>query len=96
MGRFNGRKIIALISLTAVIGSSTGCGIIHPLRQRRGEPTHSGFLRDYSQLQHQEGYAAQEVYINPQAAWSKYNAIYIDSVALWIKDPNKAPCKEDA
>lgn len=87
--------VVAIIVLLAVIGSSLGCGIIRPLRQRRGAPEHAGFLGDYSQLRHQEGYAAQEVYINPRAAWSTYNAVYIDSVALWIKDPSKAPSKED-
>jgi Protein of unknown function (DUF3313) len=85
----------AAIVLLAVIGSSIGCGIIRPLRQRRGAPEHAGFLVDYSQLRHREGYAAQEVYINPQAAWSKYDAVYIDSVALWVKDPSTAPSKED-
>jgi len=76
--------------------TSTGCGMIRPLRQRRGEAEQSGFLRNYSQLQPQEGYDAKEVYINPGAAWSKYNAVMIDSVTLWITDPSKQPSPEDA
>jgi hypothetical protein len=90
------RVIIAALTLAAVALSSTGCGIIKPLRQRRGEAEHAGFLKDYSQLQPQEGYAAKEVYINPNAAWSQYNAVFIDSVTLWVDDPSKQPSKEDA
>jgi hypothetical protein len=90
-----GRLILVTLTLAAVALSSTGCGIIKPLRQRRGEAEHAGFLKDYSQLQSQEGYQAKEVYINPQAAWSRYNAVYIDSVALWVSDPSKAPSQED-
>jgi len=90
-----GRLILVTLTLAAVVLSSTGCGIIKPLRQRRGEAEHAGFLKNYSQLQPQEGYQAKEVYINPQAAWSKYNAVYIDSVTMWVNDPSKAPSKED-
>lgn len=84
--------IIALLVSLEVVA---GCGIVKPLRQRRGEAEHAGFLKDYSQLQPQEGYAAKEVYLNPRAAWTKYNAVFIDSVSLWVSDPNKAPSKED-
>jgi uncharacterized protein DUF3313 len=92
--KWHGRVIIAALTL-AVVASSTGCGIIRPLRQRRGEPEHAGFLKDYSQLHPQEGYEAQEVYVNPNAAWSNYNAVYVDSVTMWVNDPSKAPSKED-
>ncbi len=91
----HGRVIITALTLAAVALSSTGCGIIRPLRQRRGEAEHGGFLGDYSQLKPQEGYAAKEVYINPNAAWSHYNAVFIDSVTLWVNDPSKQPSKED-
>ena len=89
------RAVIVTLTLGGIALSSTGCGIIKPLRQRRGEAEHAGFLRNYSQLKPQEGYQAKEVYVNPKAAWSRYNAIYIDSVTLWVKDPSKAPSKED-
>ena len=91
----NGTVVIAALTLAAVALSSTGCGIIRPLRQRRGEAEHAGFLKDYSQLQPQEGYQAKEVYVNPQAAWSSYNAVYIDSVTMWVNDPSTAPSAED-
>jgi hypothetical protein len=89
------RVVIIALTLGGIALSSAGCGVVRPLRERRGEPEHAGFLKDYSQLQPQEGYQAQEVYVNPQAAWSKYNAIFIDSVTLWMADPSKAPSKDD-
>ena len=89
-----GHRVLGAALLVA-LALVAGCGIIKPLRQRRGEAEHAGFLKDYSQLQPQEGYKAKEVYINPQAAWSNYNAIYIDSVTMWVSDPSKAPSKED-
>jgi hypothetical protein len=60
-----------------------GCGAV---RGRRGEAPHSGFLRDYSQLQSREGYEAQEVYVNERADWSRYFAVEIDSVTLWLNE----------
>ncbi len=69
--------------LGGVVISSIGCGIIRPTRGRRGEAVTSGFLGDYSQLAPREGYPAQEIYINPAAQWSKYNAVYIESTTLW-------------
>jgi hypothetical protein len=92
--RSTGHKTLGAALLVA-LAFMAGCGIIRPLRQRRGEAEHAGFLKDYSQLQPQEGYQAKEVYVNPQAAWSSYNAIFIDSVVLWVNDPSKAPSKED-
>jgi hypothetical protein len=79
--------IIALASLAL---ASAGCGIIRPTRGRHFEEAqHSGFLGDYSQLKEREGYSAQEVYIDPKAAWSHYNAIYLESATLWVKDDSK-------
>jgi hypothetical protein len=89
------RLVVALLTLAAVVLSSTGCGIVRPVRGRRGEAVHAGFLGDYSQLEKKEGYAAQEVYINPKAAWSKYDAIYIDSVSMWITGEAKKPSPDD-
>jgi hypothetical protein len=53
-------------------------------RARRGAPEESGFLRDYSQRKHNPDYPAAEVYVNPDAVWSRYDAIEIDSVTLWV------------
>ena len=47
--------------MAALALSSTGCGIIRPLRQRRGEAEHAGFLKDYWQLKPQEGYEANSL-----------------------------------
>lgn len=84
-----GRLIVVALTLAAVALSSTGCGILWPTRARRGEPVHAGFLKDYSQLKAQEGYEAQEVYVNPSASWPKYGAIYIESVSMWV-NPGEA------
>ncbi len=79
--------IIALVSLALV---SAGCGILRPTRGRHFEETErSGFLGNYSQLAPREGFDAQEVYVNPSAAWPRYNAIYLESVTLWVKDDSK-------
>jgi hypothetical protein len=65
-----------------------------PVRGRRGEAFHTGFLGDYSELQKREDYAAQEVYIDPNAAWSGYDALYIDSVTLWVNPEMKLSDEE--
>jgi len=89
----NGKKMIALLTLAGLVAS--GCDIIKPTRGRRGDAEHTGFLGDYSQVSEQEGYAAQEVYINPRASWPKYHAVYIESVSMWIVDESKKPSVED-
>jgi hypothetical protein len=83
------------LTLAAVTLSSAGCGIIKPTRGRRGDAPHSGFLGDYSQLAEKEGYAAQEVYINPTAPWSTYKAIYIESVSMWVNEESSELKPED-
>jgi hypothetical protein len=88
--RENLRLIVAVFALAAVALSSTGCGMIWPTRARRGEVGHTGFLGNYAQLKPHEGYEAQEVYINPSAAWSKYSAFYIESVSMWVNQAEAA------
>jgi hypothetical protein len=68
------------ILVLAFVVPALGCGAV---RGRRGTPKESGFLRDYSELKHREGYDAQLVYVSPTADWSHYTAIEIDSVTLW-------------
>jgi hypothetical protein len=51
--------------------------------RRKGEVPQSGFLRDYSQLEKLEDWPAREAYFNPNAQWSRYDSIQIDSVTLW-------------
>jgi len=73
------RPVIAGV-LVVCLALAIGCS---PLRQRRAPVEESGFLGDYSQLKKNDKYPAYLVYINPNANWSKYNAIEIDSVTLW-------------
>ena len=55
----------------------------------------SGFLGDYSQLREGGDDEAQLVYIDPDADFSVYNAILIDSVTLWHEsDLSKIPAEE--
>jgi len=64
-------------------------------RGRRGDAPESGFLRDYSQLESSEDWPAQEVYFNPNAQWSRYDSIQLDSVTLWAdEDTGKLKAKD--
>ena len=54
--------------------------------RRRGEAPESGFLRDYSQLEHLENWPAREAYFNPNAQWARYDSVHIDSVTLWADE----------
>jgi hypothetical protein len=87
--------LIATLTLVGVALSSIGCGVANPTRQRRGEAVHSGFLGDYSQIKPQEGYAAQEIFINSETNWSRYEAIYIESVSLWVNEETRELPAED-
>src|SRR5688572_23224031 len=88
--RRNPWTAIGIIALVSLALAAAGCGILRPTRGRHFEEAqHSGFLGDYSQLAEREGYDAQEVYVNPNAAWSRYNAIYIESATLWVTDDSK-------
>ena len=73
------RFALALIVVALSIALA-GCAAT---RGRRGEPRESGFLGDYSELEKRDGYDAQAIYINPNAVWSRYDSISIDSVTLW-------------
>jgi hypothetical protein len=89
-------RAAALLTLLAVALASASCGILRPTRGRHlDEAQHSGFLRDYSQLGPREGFPAQEVYVDPSAVWGRYNAIYIESVTLWVSDESKRPDPKD-
>ncbi len=74
-------RALGMVVLGMILINAAGCAAI---RERRGKPKESGFLRDYSQLGPKEGYQAQLVYINPDAQWSRYDSIHIDSVTLWV------------
>jgi hypothetical protein len=89
-----GLVLLTLIVIAAALASS-GCGILRPTRGRYFEDApKSGFLGDYSQIEPHDDYPAQAVYIDPNAAWSQYDAVHIESVTLWVSDESKAPSAE--
>jgi len=46
----------------------------------------TSFLKDESQLQPGRGNQARLVYIDPEAAFSRYDKVIVDRVALWFQD----------
>lgn len=52
-------------------------------RQPRGEVQESGFLGSYADLKPGKKGEAKLLYIDPDADWSRYRAIHLDSVTLW-------------
>lgn len=52
-------------------------------RQTRGELWESGFLSDYSKLEPGGSGEATLLYVNPDADFSRYDAVEIESVTLW-------------
>ncbi len=77
--RKHGRGLVLAVLMVAPLVVS-GCTAT---RARRGTPEETGFLGDYTQLQHVEGYPAALVYVKPGVQWSRYNAVQLDSVTLW-------------
>jgi hypothetical protein len=74
-------KRSAVAALVLVVSLAlAGCAAT---RGRRGIPDPSGFLGDYSQLEANDDYPAAEVYIAPDADWSSFDAVNLDSVTLW-------------
>jgi hypothetical protein len=73
------------VPLAVVLIVCLGCALF-PTRGRRGSPEHAGFLGDYSRLAEHPDHPAQEVYLDPQAVWSQYDSIEIDSVTLWVNE----------
>ena len=73
-------RITSIVLVAACLAVAlSGCATT---RQTRSVKPH-GFLGDYSQLEKGKGGEAQLRYINPDANFSKYNAIMLDSVTLW-------------
>ena len=75
--------VLISMGLLAFVCTAVACAAT---RGRRGDAPQSGFLRDYSQLQQLEGWPAQELYFNPNAQWSRYDSIQLDSVTLWAHE----------
>jgi hypothetical protein len=76
--RARARAACAVFALVLCVAS---CAAV---RGRRGPAEHSGFLGDYSQLSKLEGYEAQEAWLSPDAEWSRYDAVQLESVAIWL------------
>jgi hypothetical protein len=90
MARYGTNHRVAIAALVSLALASAGCGILKPTRGRHFEDVErSGFLGNYSQLGPREGFDAQEVYVKPNVAWAHYDAIYIESATLWVKDDSK-------
>jgi hypothetical protein len=69
---------VAVITLTMVACAGT--------RGRRKAPEQSGFLRDYSQLTEDKDRPAKLSYVNEDANWSDYDAIWIESISMWANE----------
>ncbi len=81
--------VVALVAFTLTAVTCAGT------RGRRSAPDESGFLRDYSQLTEREGAAAKLSYLNPQADWSSYDTIWIESVSMWANSETSKVKPED-
>jgi len=62
---------LAVATAAALALSLVACAAT---RERRDKPYQSGFLGDYSQLAKNPDYPAAEIYIDPNAQWSRYIA----------------------
>jgi len=84
----------ALISmgLLALVCTLVACAAS---RGRRSDAPESGFLGDYSQLESLDGWPASEAYFNPDAEWSRYSSIELDSVTLWTNEETGKLSEED-
>ena len=71
---------LRLLCMLVIVALLPACA---PTRQPRGEVQTSGFLRDYSILEAGGDDQARLRYVNSSADFSRYQAVLIDSVALW-------------
>jgi len=80
-------KLIITLSLLVICGIFlvTGCTRV---QQARGVKQ-SGFLGDYSQLKEGGGDRAMLYYVNPDADFSLYEKVILDSVSIWYKENSK-------
>jgi len=81
--------ILALVAFTLMVVACAGT------RGRRSAPEESGFLRDYSMLTEREGAAAKLSYVDSEADWSSYDAIWIESVTMWANSETSEVKPED-
>jgi hypothetical protein len=88
----NARRIGQVIALVGAVTLLAGCATT---RQTRSVET-SGFLGDYSQLREGEGSEAQLVYIDERVDYSRYDAVWIDTVEIWVSEDTEGLSDEDA
>jgi hypothetical protein len=74
-------RLLLTMGLLTLVCAMVACSASRG--RRRGEAPESGFLRDYSQLEKLKDWPAREAYFNPNAQWSRYDSIHLDSVTLW-------------
>jgi len=70
-----------------------GCAKVHQARDVKK----SGFLGDYSQLKEGSGDGAMLYYLDPDADFSLYNKVILDSVSIWYAENSeleKVPAEE--
>ena len=77
-------RLLLTLGLLALAFAVVSCAASRG--RRRGEAPESGFLGDYSQLEHLKDWPAREAYFNPNAQWARYDSIEIDSVTLWADE----------
>ncbi|MBW2542878.1 MAG: DUF3313 domain-containing protein [Deltaproteobacteria bacterium] len=85
-------RAVLILTLVAFTLTAVACA---GTRGRRSAPEESGFLRDYSQLTERKGAPAKLSYVNPQANWSSYDAIWIESVSMWANSETSKLEPED-
>jgi hypothetical protein len=81
--------MFGVVLLALLVGS--GCALTRQVRNVQ----ESGFLGDYSQLRAGASGEAQRVYVAPSANFSGYDAIAIDSVAIWQAQGSAAISEAD-
>ena len=82
-------SIVALVAFTLTVVACAGT------RGRRSIPEESGFLRDYSMLAERDGAAAKLSYVDANANWGGYDAIWIESVSMWANSETSEVKPED-
>jgi len=78
-------KLIILFSLLAICCVILATGCTTRVQQAREAPK-SGFLGDYSQLKEGGGERAMLYYVNPDADFSLYGKVILDSVSIWYNE----------
>jgi hypothetical protein len=76
-------RVVTVVILLAFVLTALACA---GTRGRRKAPDESGFLRDYSQLIEDKDTPAKLSYVDHDADWNSFDAIWIESVSIWAND----------